>query len=191
MAKYTSDKAARLFYAAKTRSLGATKNTIRILHGGIIVEDLEYRDDSLVKIKKGYRSWIRKSENRAVTNAALDISVNYFGFNPLNPEVSLRNIDFNKVILVLVNLGYGNCVPELNKLVEVMISLKEMEELDTCASCKRPYIVPVTNDTHCPRCRSLTMNSAITRYSKETINYEEPTAAVKLTVVDNDEEGIE
>ena len=47
---------------------------------------------------------------------------------------------------------------------------KEIEELGACEKCKRPYIVPVTNDAHCPRCRLSSTASAIERYSQEELD---------------------
>jgi hypothetical protein len=96
--------------------------------------------------------------------------INYFGFDPIHPESSFRNIDFNRIMSVLHNLGYFVCAPEVNKIIEILTSMKEIEELETCAKCKRPYIVPYTNDTHCPRCRLSSTVSAIARYSQEELD---------------------
>ena len=60
--------------------------------------------------------------------------------------------------------------PEVNKIIEILTSMKEIEELETCAKCKCPYIVPYTNDTHCPRCRLSLTASAIVRYSQEELD---------------------
>ncbi|MDJ4780957.1 hypothetical protein LEA41_23035, partial [Salmonella enterica] len=109
-------------------------------------------------------------DNRRAFSAVIDVAVNYFGFDPINPEASFRQIDFNRIMSVLHNLGYFVCAPEVNKIIEILTSMKEIEELGACEKCKRPYIVPVTNDAHCPRCRLSSTASAIERYSQEELD---------------------
>lgn len=122
------------------------------------------------KLKKGIRGWSKRTDNRRAFSAVIDVAVNYFGFDPINPEASFRQIDFNRIMSVLHNLGYFVCAPEVNKIIEILTSMKEIEELGACEKCKRPYIVPVTNDAHCPRCRLSSTASAIERYSQEELD---------------------
>ncbi|HHH8009699.1 TPA: hypothetical protein ACP2QR_005150, partial [Escherichia coli] len=101
-----------------------------------------FRSEPQQNVKKGIRGWSRRSDNRRAFSAVIDVAVNYFGFDPIHPESSFRNIDFNRIMSVLHNLGYFVCAPEVNKIIEILTSMKEIEELETCAKCKRPYIVP-------------------------------------------------
>ncbi|SAM58757.1 Uncharacterised protein [Enterobacter kobei] len=162
MAKVDQTKANALLRAARTMSLGANKNTIRILYG--------FEPGAKTKLKKGIRGWSKRTDNRRAFSAVIDVAVNYFGFDPINPEASFRQIDFNRIMSVLHNLGYFVCAPEVNKIIEILTSMKEIEELGACEKCKRPYIVPVTNDAHCPRCRLSSTASAIERYSQEELD---------------------
>lgn len=174
MAKVDQTRATALLNAARTMELGANKNTIRILYGSNVAEDIEFNAAAKTKLKKGIRGWSKRPDNRRAFSAVIDIAVNYFGFDPLHPESSFRRIDFNRIMTVLHNLGYFVCAPEVNKIIEILTSLKDIEELDTCVKCKRPYIVPATNDTHCPRCRLTSTSSAALRYSSEELDYTFP-----------------
>ncbi|MGV7963826.1 hypothetical protein QPK13_23010 [Photorhabdus tasmaniensis] len=170
MAKVDQNRANELLRAARTMSIGGNKNTIRILYGNQVAENIDFAPDSKTKLKKGIRGWSKRNDNRRAFSAVIDVAVNYFGFDPINPEASFRKIDFNRIMSVLHNLGYFVCAPEVNKIIEILTSMKEIEDLDTCVKCKRPYIVPSTNDAHCPRCRLSSTASAIERYSKEELD---------------------
>ena len=170
MAKVDQTKANALLRAARTMSLGANKNTIRILYGNHVAENIDFEPGAKTKLKKGIRGWSKRTDNRRAFSAVIDVAVNYFGFDPINPEASFRQIDFNRIMSVLHNLGYFVCAPEVNKIIDILTSMKEIEELGACEKCKRPYIVPVTNDAHCPRCRLSSTASAIERYSQEELD---------------------
>ena len=156
MAKVDQTKANALLRAARTMSLGANKNTIRILYGNHVAENIDFEPGAKTKLKKGIRGWSKRTDNRRAFSAVIDVAVNYFGFDP--------------IMSVLHNLGYFVCAPEVNKIIEILTSMKEIEELGACEKCKRPYIVPVTNDAHCPRCRLSSTASAIERYSQEELD---------------------
>ncbi|EIC1586842.1 hypothetical protein K9692_004272 [Escherichia coli] len=171
MAKVDKDKASALHRAAMTMSLGANKNSIRVLYGRNVAENLDFQVECKKRLKKGFRGWSKRPENRRAFSAVIDIAVNYFGFDPLRHEDSFRKINFNRIMNVLNSLGYYRCAPEFNKIIEVLSSLKEIEGVDTCENCKRPFIVPSGSDTFCPRCRLASSNSAVLRYSSEELNY--------------------
>ena len=170
MAKVDQTKASALLKAARTMSLGANKNTIRILYGSHVAENIDFEPGAKTKLKKGIRGWSKRTDNRRAFSAVIDVAVNYFGFDPINPEASFRHIDFNRIMSVLHNLGYFVCAPEVNKIIEILTSMKEIEELASCENCRRPYIVPLTNDAHCPRCRLSSTASAIERYAREELD---------------------
>lgn len=81
---------------------------------------------------KRYLGWSKRTDNRRAFSAVIDVAVNYFGFDPINPEASFRQIDFNRIMSVLHNLGYFVCAPEVNKIIEILTSMKEIEELGAC-----------------------------------------------------------
>ncbi|KAA1186436.1 hypothetical protein [Photorhabdus heterorhabditis] len=169
--KYTTDKATALLRASETREQGASKHTIRILHGRNIAEELEY--ENVRTTKRGIRSWLKKPEHKRVTTIIVDVAINYYGFDPLNSEVSIRKMDFNSFMQLLSAIGYDTYMIHLNKIVEVLIDLKDIDDLDSCIKCNRPYVVPLSNDTHCPRCRAASYNSALLRYSSSELDYTE------------------
>ncbi|WP_247190559.1 hypothetical protein [Escherichia coli] len=109
MAKVDQTKASRLLSATKTMSLGANKNSIRILYGNHVAENIDFRSEPQQHVKKGIRGWSRRVDNRRAFSAVIDVAVNYFGFDPIHPESSFRNIDFNRIMSVLHNLGYFVC----------------------------------------------------------------------------------
>ncbi|MCG0456710.1 hypothetical protein L6R44_11385 [Enterobacter cloacae complex sp. ECC445] len=172
MAKVDQLRASSLFKATKTMEMGANKSTIRILYGSNVAEGIEFKNENRVVVKKGVRTWCKSYYNRRVFSAVIDISVNYFGFDPLHPQVSFRNIDFNRIMGVIEALGYSTRMPELNKLVEALCSLSDIEGLGQCEQCERPYIVSSTNDSHCSRCRLTTVASALSRYSTDELEYD-------------------
>ena len=109
MAKVDQTKANMLLSATKTMSLGANKNSIRILYGNHVAENIDFRSEPQQHVKKGIRGWSRRADNRRAFSAIIDVAVNYFGFDPIHPESSFRNIDFNRIMSVLHNLGYFVC----------------------------------------------------------------------------------
>jgi hypothetical protein len=104
MAKVDQTKANALLRAARTMSLGANKNTIRILYGNHVAENIDF-ERCKNKTQKGIRGWSKRTDNRRAFSAVIDVAVNYFGFDPINPEASFRQIDFNRIMSVLHNLG--------------------------------------------------------------------------------------
>ena len=54
MAKVDQTKASRLLSATKTMSLGANKNSIRILYGNHVAENIDFRSETQKHIKKEY-----------------------------------------------------------------------------------------------------------------------------------------
>ena len=172
MAKVDFNKATTMLNATRTMEMGANKSTIRILYGSNVAEGIEFNDACKTILKKGVRTWCKSSYNRRVFSAVIDISVNYFGFDPLHPQMSFRHIDFNRVLSVMGALGYYIRAPELNKLIETLCSLNDIEGLGRCEQCERPYIVSSTNDSHCSRCRLTTISSALSRYTSEELEYD-------------------
>ncbi|MGI5733908.1 hypothetical protein [Escherichia coli] len=55
MAKVDQTKASRLLSATKTMSLGANKNSIRILYGNHVAENIDFRSEPQQHVKKGIR----------------------------------------------------------------------------------------------------------------------------------------
>ncbi len=54
MAKVDQTKANALLRAARTMSLGANKNTIRILYGNHVAENIDFELGAKTKLKKRY-----------------------------------------------------------------------------------------------------------------------------------------
>ncbi|MDY9295196.1 hypothetical protein U0B03_23695, partial [Escherichia coli] len=74
-----------------------------------VAENIDFRSEPQQHVKKGIRGWSRRADNRRAFSAVIDVAVNYFGFDPIHPESSFRNIDFNRIMSVLHNLGYFVC----------------------------------------------------------------------------------
>ena len=55
MAKVDQTKANMLLSATKTMSLGANKNSIRILYGNHVAENIDFRSEPQQNVKKGIR----------------------------------------------------------------------------------------------------------------------------------------
>ena len=64
MAKVDQTKANALLRAARTMSLGANKNTIRILYGNHVAENIDFEHGAKTKLKKGIRGWSKRTDNR-------------------------------------------------------------------------------------------------------------------------------
>ncbi len=79
MAKVDQTKANALLRAARTMSLGANKNTIRILYGNHVAENIDFEHGAKTKLKKGIRGWSKRTDNRRAFSAVIDVAVNYFG----------------------------------------------------------------------------------------------------------------
>ena len=84
MAKVDQTKANMLLSATKTLSLGANTNSIRILYGSHVAENIDFRSEPQQNVKKGIRGWSRRSDNRRAFSAVIDVAVNYFGFDPIH-----------------------------------------------------------------------------------------------------------
>ncbi|ENT4837976.1 hypothetical protein NMD51_23740 (plasmid) [Escherichia coli] len=54
MAKVDQTKASRLLSATKTMSLGANKNSIRILYGNHVAENIDFRSEPQQHLKKAF-----------------------------------------------------------------------------------------------------------------------------------------
>lgn len=54
MAKVDQTKANMLLSATKTMSLGANKNSIRILYGNHVAENIDFRSEPQQNVKKGF-----------------------------------------------------------------------------------------------------------------------------------------
>lgn len=54
MAKVDQTKASRLLSATKTMSLGANKNSIRILYGNHVAENIDFRSNLNNTLKKAF-----------------------------------------------------------------------------------------------------------------------------------------
>ena len=75
----------------------------------IMLQKILISGPNLNNTLKGIRGWSRRADNRRAFSAVIDVAVNYFGFDPIHPESIFRNIDFNRIMSVLHNLGYFVC----------------------------------------------------------------------------------
>lgn len=165
--KFNEVKANQLLRASLTQSQGASRNTNRILYGKNIANELEY--DREKGGKRGVRNWLKKGDNRLTATIIVDIAINYFDFDPVNAEASLQNLDFNRFIAMLNHLGYDFSKFQVNKIVELLIDLKNLD-LDYCTRCERPFIPHLALEC-CPRCMISSFNSAVLRYSEGDLEY--------------------
>lgn len=165
--KFNEDKANQLLRASLTQSQGASRNTNRILYGKNIANELEYEREK--GGKRGVRNWLKKGDNRLTATIIVDIAINYFDFDPVNAETSLQNLDFNKFVAMLNHLGYDSYKFQVNKIVELLIDLKNLD-LDYCTRCERPFIPHLALEC-CPRCMISSFNSAVSRYSESELEY--------------------
>lgn len=165
--KFNEDKANQLLRASLTQSQGASRNTNRILYGKNIANELEYEREK--GGKRGVLNWLKKGDNRLTATIIFDIAINYFDFDPLNAEASLQNLDFNKFVAMLNHLGYDSYKSQVNKIVELLIDLKNLD-LDYCTRCEHPFIPHLALEC-CPRCMISSFNSAVSRYSESELEY--------------------
>ncbi|MCU6822505.1 hypothetical protein ABHB83_23800, partial [Escherichia coli] len=112
MAKVDQTKASRLLSATKTMSLGANKNSIRILYGNHVAENIDFRSEPQQHVKKGIRGWSRRADNRRAFSAVIDVAVNYFGFDPIHPE---SGNDSNLLIVFYVQIMPDDFVMQLHR----------------------------------------------------------------------------
>ncbi|MFT2597689.1 hypothetical protein ACMWP3_22345, partial [Escherichia coli] len=62
MAKIDQTKASRLLSATKTMSLGANKNSIRILYGNHVAENIDFRSEPQQHVKEGANKQVISSQ---------------------------------------------------------------------------------------------------------------------------------
>ncbi|MGV0087341.1 hypothetical protein EEAAV_26245 (plasmid) [Rahnella aceris] len=169
--KHTFSSATSMQKAALMIGRGANKRTVSTLLGRNIADAMEYND--IRTTKKGLRSWLRGKDGIHAANLIVDIAINYYNFDPLQPKISFLKMDFTHFVTLLNMAGYEDHTVNVNKAVEVLDDLMTIDDKDTCIACERPYIIPPTFDPKCPRCRMSSNRAALERYSASSLDYSE------------------